>query len=43
MGCDLEWATGSSVGAAVADPPVFAAGAAADRAHCSARPVGPVV
>ena len=30
LGCDLEWATGSSVGAAVADPPVLAAGAAAD-------------
>ena len=29
-GCDLEWATGSSVGAAVADPPVLAAGSAAD-------------
>ena len=29
LGCDLEWATGSSVGAAVADPPVLAAGAAA--------------
>jgi hypothetical protein len=30
LGCDLEWATGSSVGAAAADPPVLAAGAAAD-------------
>ena len=31
LGCDLEWATGSSVGAAaVADPPVLAAGESAD-------------
>ena len=30
LGTDIEWATGSSVGAAVADPPVLAPGAAAD-------------
>ncbi len=30
LGCDLEWAKGSSVDAAVADPPVLTAAAAAD-------------
>ncbi len=30
LGTDIEWATGSTGGAAIADPPVLASGAAAD-------------
>jgi hypothetical protein len=35
LGTDIEWATGSSGGAAVADPPVLAPGAAADDGELS--------
>ncbi len=35
LGSDIEWATGSSCGAAVADPPVLSACAAADNDDAS--------
>ena len=35
LGTDIEWATGSTGGAAVADPPVLAPGAAADDGDAS--------
>ena len=35
LGCDIEWATGSTGGAAITDPPVLASGAAADDGDAS--------